>query len=311
MRLKLKWIIPLVLLLILIIVYRIPTPHKSYETLASDVPKRQGQLYQGFKNQNAIRRLVVNGLTWEYIVTGPNKEAVLFLHGMTGAADIWWQQIYELRMEYKLISVTFPPAGSLEELSRGIIAILDSESVSTVNLVGTSLGGYLAQYLIAQYPERVQRAVLSNTFPPNDLVRKDNRLFKTVLPFLPEWVIMRTLQGTITNSIYPASRQDPFTRAYLLALASGGTSKAQIISRYQAVTETFTPADPMEYGIPVMIIESDNDPLVSENLRALLRQTYPFANVYRFSGAGSFPYLNQWDTFDDLLIRFFREPAIE
>ena len=310
MRMKLRWIIPTILLIILAVVYLIPTPVKLFDDLASDVPEGQQLQFQGFKNQYTPHNLMVDGKSWEYIVAGPDKEAILFLHGMTGAYDIWWQQILALRSDFKIISVTYPDAGSLEELSRGIIAILDSEAIATANVVGTSLGGYLAQYLVANYPERINRAVFSNTFPPNDILRKDNALVGTALPFLPEWAIMRTLQGSVTDKIYPASRNDPFTKAYLLSLTSGRISKNQFVSRYRAVIESFTPPNPLEHGIEVMIIESDNDPLVNEALRSQLRRTYPYAQIYMLSNAGHFPYLNRWSDFNDILRQFLKLPPI-
>ena len=306
-----KWLIPVVILVILVIVYIIPPPHKTFSELSVDVPDSQKALYQGFINQFAPHSLIVDGLAWEYITMGPQKEAVLFLHGMTGAYDIWWQQMLELRSNYKLISVTYPPTGSLEKLSQGIIAILDAENVPEVNIVGTSLGGYLAQYLMLNYPERIIRVVLSNTFPPNDLIRQENAWVGTALPFLPEWIIMKTLQGSITDNVVPASGEDPFTQAYLLALISGRISKAQFVSRYRAVVETFDIPDPLQQGIEVMIIESDNDPLVAESLRLQLRQTYPYAHVYRFTNAGHFPYLNRWNEYDTLLLKFLKLPPIE
>ena len=311
MRFKLKWFIPAALVIIVIAVYLIPPARSTFDELAENVPDRQRLQFQAFKNQFAPHRLIGNGTSWEYITLGPEREAVLFLHGMTGAYDIWWQQIFDLRLDYKLVSVTYPAVDSLEELSQGIIAILDAEGISAVNIVGTSLGGYLAQYLIATHPERILRVVLGNTFPPNDILRQENGLLGTALPFLPEWTIMRTLQGSITDSIYPASGQDDFTRAYLLSLTSGGISKAQVVARYRTVIESFAPADPFVLGIPVLIIESDNDPLVNETLRSQLRQTYPYAQAFRLTNAGHFPYLNQWQEYNQLLQRFLLEPSIE
>jgi maspardin len=311
MRSKLKWIIPFTLLVILVAVYLFPLPRQSFDELSADVPERQRLEYQGFKNQFTPHRLVVDGVTWEYIAAGPDREAILFLHGMTGAYDIWWQQILALRQEYKFISVTYPALDSLEELSQGIIAILEAERISTVSIVGTSLGGYLAQYLVARYPERITRVIFGNTFPPNDIIRQNNSTLGSLLPFLPEWSILRTLQRSIEERVYPASGNDAFTRAYLIELVSSRVSKAQLVSRYQTVIEPFNPSDPLALGIPVMIIESDNDPLVEESLRLLLKQTYPFSQVNTFSGAGHFPYLNRAEEFNNLLLRFLKQPRME
>jgi pimeloyl-ACP methyl ester carboxylesterase len=46
------------------------------------------------------------------------------------------------------------------------MAILDVEGVDQFSVVGSLLDGYFAQYLVANYPERVHKAVFANTFPP-------------------------------------------------------------------------------------------------------------------------------------------------
>jgi len=63
--------------------------------------------------------------------------------------------------------------------------------------------------------------------------------------------------------------------------------------------------DPEALGIPVMIIESDNDPLVAPILRAELKTTYPSAIVHTFTGAGHFPYLNRAEEYNRILDSFF------
>lgn len=81
-------------------------------------------------------------------------------------------------------------------------------------------------------------------------------------------------------------------------------SKAQLVGRYYCVIEKFVTPTPT---IPVMIIESDNDPLVELTLREQLKATYPDATVYTFSGAGHFPYLNHAQEYIQLLVDFLSE----
>ena len=71
---------------------------------------------------------------------------------MTGAYDIWWQQMEALQDEYRVISVTYPAVDSLEEMEQAVMAILEAEGVEHFYVVGSSLGGYFAQYLVARHP---------------------------------------------------------------------------------------------------------------------------------------------------------------
>ncbi len=261
---------------------------------------------RAFRNEYAPKKLRVNGAAWEYTALGQGDETILFLHGMTGAYDIWWQQMAALQKQYRLISLTYPPVDTLKGMAAAVLAILDAESAKRVNLVGTSLGGYFSQYLVAHHPDRILRAVFSNTFPPNDLIAARNRTIGMALPYLPEWFVLNFLRSNFQKSIYPASGYDELTLAFLMEIGLGRMGKAQVLARYRCVVDPFPAPDPSALDIPVMIVEADNDPLVERTLREQLKATYPSARVHTFSGAGHFLYLNHPEEFTSLLAGFFK-----
>lgn len=45
---------------------------------------------------------------------------------------------------YRVICRSLTAVNSLEEMSDGVLAILDAEGIKKTDIVGTSLGGYLA-----------------------------------------------------------------------------------------------------------------------------------------------------------------------
>ncbi len=294
------------LLLVLLAVFFWPVPQRSFADLAGNVPPEVRQSLLDFRADYPLRQVQVDGTTWEYVVLGQGEETILFLHGMTGAYDIWWQQMLALAPEYRVISLTYPPVETLEEMSRGVLAVLDAEGVERTNLVGSSLGGYLAQYLLLTRPQRLNKVVLANTFPPNEALREQNEGLIRLLPFLPNWLVMRVFRQSFEEKIYPAAGRSELVLAYLLEQVSGRMSKAQVIARAKAVIEPFDL--PAETDIPLLIIEADNDPLVDAALRAELRQTYPAAAVRTFSAAGHFPYLNEPETYTQWLREFFAQP---
>lgn len=298
----------LVLVLLLLLIYLWPTRSPSFESLYAQVDPAQVQAFQAFRSRHPTRQMVVDGKSWEYLVAGnPRGEAVLFLHGMSGAADIWWQQILALEETHRVIAVTYPAVDTLEGLEKSVLEILDREGVRQTNVVGTSLGGYLAQFLAARHPERVLRLVLGNTFPPNDILAEQNRTIGALLPFLPDWLVLRFMRQSVERSVYPASGYDAFTRAYLLEMNYGRVHKADVLARYRCVIQKFpTPDLPM----PVLIFESDNDPLLDEAVRAMLKDAYPVAEVYTFHAAGHFPYLNHATDYNRVLITFLERPLM-
>jgi pimeloyl-ACP methyl ester carboxylesterase len=171
-------------------------------------------------------------------------------------------------------------------------------------VVGSSLGGYFAQYLVSKNPEMIKSAVFANTFPPNDLIAEKTRKIGKILPLLPEWAVMLYLRQSAVTSIYPAAGNSEIVLAYMLEQSRGMMSKKQFMARYRCVLDFFEPPVSQAAGMPVLIIEADNDPLVEETLREMLKATYPSTPSKTLHSAGHFPYLNQPQEYVQILLEF-------
>ena len=175
----------IVLVTAVLAVYLYPTPQKSFAELYEPVDEATAVSLQSFRQSHPTQQIEVDGRTWEYVHFGQGEETILFLHGMTGSYDIWWQVMENLADDYQVISLTYPPVDNLDGMAQGVLAILQAEGVTSVNLVGSSLGGYFAQYLVAAYPEMVATAVFANTFPPNDIIAEENKTLGACCPSSP------------------------------------------------------------------------------------------------------------------------------
>lgn len=300
---KLGWFL-LGLAVILAAVYLWPVPQRPIEQIYAQVPEEKVAELRAFRAAYPPSTLTVDGVDWEYLVVGDGPQAILFLHGMTGAYDIWWQQIQAFKDEYRIVSVTYPAVDSLAEMEAGVLAILDQAGVTEFDLVGSSLGGYFAQYLAARHPERIQKVVFANTFPPNDLIKEKNGTLGSLIPYLPEWLVMNVLRGSFASSIYPTSGNDELTLAFLNEIGLGRMRKAQVAGRYRCVVEKFTTPDFSDGRIPVLIIQASNDPLVEAALREQLIATYPTARVVTVEN-GHFSYLGTPVAYNEVLHSFF------
>lgn len=308
MRAQRRWIFSLLLVLVLAGVYLYPVPRASFDDLYAAVDAETTSSMRGFRERYPLQTLEVQGVEWEYLALGEASETILFLHGMTGAYDIWWQQMEALQHSYRVISLTYPAVDSLEQMEWAVMAILEVEGVDRVHVVGSSLGGYFAQFLVARHPERIESAVFANTFPPNDLIAEENRTVGALLPYLPEWLVMNVLRGSMRDSVYPASGYSELVLAFGLEQTHRRMTRAQVLGRYRCVVEGFEAPDTDALGIPVLIIEADNDPLVERTLREQLKTTYPSARVRTLPGGGHFPYLSEAEYYTGLLLDFFKIP---
>jgi len=272
-----------------------------------DVYGKEDAISQSLKEfrKLPLKKITVDSIEWTYLKTGKGDESILFLHGMGGAYDIWWQQINYFKDKYQIISVTYPPVDNLEQMANAVIEILDNERIGKVIVVGSSLGGYFAQYLVSMYPERVEKAVFGNTFPPNDLIKEENASKESLFKTAPEWLVMWILRKGLSKGILPAANNSAVLKAYMYEQYSGSMSKAQFIARYYCVVEKFKVE---QTGfIQKLIIEADNDPLVNKKLREELKKLYPEAKVETMHNVGHFPYVNAPDEYNKILENFFKE----
>ena len=288
------------LAILIAIVYLYPSQKYTFEQLYSQNDSVLTSL-QNFRKEGTSS-IKVGDYNWKYYTTGSGDTTILFLHGMGGSYDIWWQQINYFKTRYKIVSLTYPPVSNLKDLSAGIIAILDKEKISKVAIVGSSLGGYLAQYLAVTYPERVSKAMLGNTFAPNTENKQKNESLVKAVKWFPEWFFAKSLRRKYDKEVTPASDNSPILYAFSNELIGKQLTRKVFIARYYCVVDTFTPT--ISLNIPLQIVEADNDPLVSKNLRDQLKLTYAQAKIITLHNEGHFPYLANADSYNKVIEEF-------
>ncbi|MDP3313524.1 alpha/beta fold hydrolase [Lutibacter sp.] len=301
---KKSYLYKILFLLIIFIVgiYFIPAPKANFFELYT-INDKASQSLKEFKSK-PLKKIEADGIKWIYYVGGKGEKTILFLHGMGGAYDLWWQQVVAFEKNYKIITYTLPEEiNSLENATKGILKILETENVYTFYAVGTSMGGYITQYLVNTIPNRVEKAVFGNTFPPNHLIAKENKGKSKIIPWLPEILISKLGEKKLNEEIVPAAKNSELLKAFLPSLHF---SKKQFMNRYYVVIDNFVanPAKQEIQRIPKLIIESDNDPLIHPQLRKEIKELYKDAEIYTFYNEGHFPYINASEKYNKVLYNF-------
>ena len=107
----------------------------------------------------------VGGLRVRYADRGFGDSVVLLLHGFGGDLDNWMFNLDSLAEKHRLLALDLPGHGqsvktnvdpSLSGMATFVRKFLDGLSVSSVHVVGHSMGGAIAMQLASDSPETVK-----------------------------------------------------------------------------------------------------------------------------------------------------------
>ncbi|TKC65678.1 alpha/beta hydrolase [Pedobacter hiemivivus] len=119
--------------------------------------------------------LDVNGTDFAYRSFGRDKGIpVIFLQHFTGTMDNWDPVLTDaIALQHPVVLFNNKGVGSskgttpttVSEMVQDALAFIKSLGYTKVNLLGFSLGGFIAQQIAADYPDLVNRLILAGTGP--------------------------------------------------------------------------------------------------------------------------------------------------
>jgi len=119
--------------------------------------------------------VIVHGHRLHYYVSGqPGGEPVVLLHGLGGRSEDWIRMLpYLQRAGYRVYTPDLLGFGqsdepltatySIKEQSRLVVGFMDKVGLERVDLGGWSMGGWIAQKVAVDNPDRVRRLVLMDS----------------------------------------------------------------------------------------------------------------------------------------------------
>ncbi len=214
--------------------------------LAADIWRRPLSYYQTYARTHLFfrgassRYLRVKGIRIHYYVMGPlSGPPIVLIHGLGGRSEDWMPMApYLARAGFRVYLLDLPgygksdqPSGfsySMSDQGSIVLGFMDLLGLRCVDLGGWSMGGWIAQRIAGQHPERIRKLMLFcsaglyvrpswdvGLFIPRDAAELDE-LYALLMPNplpLPgfvvrdvlreaarrAWVIRRTLHNMLTG----------------------------------------------------------------------------------------------------------------
>ena len=245
------------------------------------------------------RRHRIDGRDWGVMRVGDVGPALVLIPGTLGRADIFWHQIEALGDEAQILSVSYPANGGIDDWASDLAALISAQFDGAAVVLGSSLGGYLAQYLAGHYPKVVKGLVAANTLAS---VNGIERLppYSADLDAMPMADLREGFAAGLRGWLTP---DNPYAdlAGLLLAEVEGRIPGDELRARLKALKDA--PPLPAQ-SLPaaaIHVVECDDDHLITPPMRSALRDTLRPGRVFRFRAASHFPYVTRPDAYTAML----------
>ncbi len=275
-------------------------------------PEMTAELF-AFRRDHPYKTIRHAGLEWRYQVDGKGRQTLFFVSGGMQVGEGWFRYFNHFKDRFRLIAITYPDGVQhMAPIVEAIRLILAREKVTKVSLIGSSLGGLVAQAFLHAHPQNVTHAVIADTAAPNERWALRMRGAIRLLQWIPLFLLTRAALKRLEEYVSPA--EEParsFWRAYMVEHYKRHTSKAWLVNHRAVIADLcenarYAPTDLAKWKGKALIVESESD-LFGPELQKELRSLYPMAKVHRFKGeAGHSPAITREKQYIRMLENFLK-----
>jgi pimeloyl-ACP methyl ester carboxylesterase len=249
----------------------------------------------------------VDGVSYAYRRLGPENPAdptpVVFLHRFRGNLDDWDPAFVDALAETRdvilfsdagLGSSTGSPARSIEAKARNSAAFIRALGLTSVDVLGFSMGGFTAQEIALTEPDLIRKVVLIGSAPGGSPETDPPTDFVFEIALHPEYSFEDV------RYLFFAEGRDQETQAYIDRVAVR-TDREPVLGpeAIQALVECSLPFSSgqtkhfdrlSELNQPVLIVSGDRDPFFPAKNQWLLLRELPKAQLAMYPQAGHAPH---------------------
>lgn len=224
---------------------------------------------------------------------GGGAHPVIALHGWFGSAAAW--RVLHPHLDTSRFRYVFPDyrgyggridepgEHTLAEAAADVLALADRLGLDTFSLVGHSMGGAVAQRVLADAPQRVRALVGISPVPASGVPFDDQG-----------WALFSGAAGDLANrrAIIDLTTGNRLTAVWLDAMVEHSrkhSDPAAVADYLRAWATTDFHAEIDGNPVPVKVIAGEHDPALGEDtMKATFAQWYPHCDVEVFPNAGHY-----------------------
>jgi pimeloyl-ACP methyl ester carboxylesterase len=254
--------------------------------------------------------IVVDHQMVHYEVFGHGRP-VVFLHGWLGSWRYWFPTMERVAENFRTYSFDFWGFGesrrkstyeSIQNYSDQVIRFLDELGIDRCLLVGHSMGGMVAVKTAINHPKRISRVAAVGAPIVGDSLSWLLKLIDRPImadafarvPWFRRYMFHRFLGETTDPAVEEILDDSVKSSSTTLRNAVGSMWRTDLRPELSRLS------------VPTLIVHGGRDEIVQPN-QADLFDDIPVAEVVVMPESRHFPFLDEPDVFNDILIRFLKQ----
>ena len=259
--------------------------------------------------------LNVNGIKMYYEIHGKGDPLILIM-GLRRNLEWWYCQIPSLPKHFKVIAFDNRGAGrsdkpetdySIRLFADDTAALMEALNVESAHILGISMGGYIAQELAINYPEKVRNLILGCTSCGGEraVLMSQERIEKFTANegLTPEEILRKDMDIYFSDKFV---KDNPDKISEFIEISHRHYQPAHAFERQFAACLKHDTADRLRnISVPTWIVAGDDDPLVPSGNSRILKGLMPRAKLQFLPACRHAYFIEEADHFNREVISFF------
>jgi pimeloyl-ACP methyl ester carboxylesterase len=280
--------------------------------------------------QAHLHKVEIEGIPVNYVDMGGRgedgeREPIVLVHGLAGQWQNWLENIPRLAQERRVVALDLPGHGltpmpreqiTISGYGRYVNALCEQLGLGQVDMIGNSMGGFVAAEVAIQVPERIDQLVLVSAagIASADVAK---------MPVMTVGRVMRALASHGTASLDRSIAARPRSRHHTLALVARYPSRLKADLAYEgffkgagkpafldalraALNYDFRDRLP-EIRQPTLIVWGENDSIIPVRDAHEFERLIPDSRKVVMRATGHVPMAERPSTFNELVLDFLAE----
>jgi len=259
----------------------------------------------------------VNDIRMYYEIHGAGDPLVLIM-GLRRNAEWWYRQIPGLSRHFRLLVFDNRGAGrsdkpetdySIRMFADDTARLMDVLGMERAHILGVSMGGYIAQELAINHPEKIDRLIIgcSGCGGERAVLMSAERMerFMANKGLTPEQILRKDMDIFFSDAFV---RDNPRFIEDFVEISMRHYQPAHAFFRQWDACQRHDTADRL--GIiraPTLLMTGDDDPLVPPENSRILKELIPHASLVTFPGRRHCFFIEVADEFNRRAMDFFTE----